>query len=113
MSTALSLRFGQPQILPDTATAAWGARMIVTQTGDVDFLGDRSDASGDTDALFLLLDMRCSLPLLRDTIGDLLRRGWMQTRQGEDFIVHQDDQLTIHANTNGSAGYCYVTAWLG
>jgi hypothetical protein len=36
----------------------------------------------------------------------------MHTREAEDFILYMDDRLVIHANTNGSAGYCYVTAWM-
>jgi hypothetical protein len=112
MPTALSLSSGQPQVLPDTATAAWGARMIVTQTGDVDFLPDRADRAGDPDG-WPVLEERCSLRVVKSIIADLLRSGLMQTRQGADIILYQDELVTVHANTNGSYGYCYVTAWVG
>jgi hypothetical protein len=33
--------WGLKYVVPDNAIAAWGARTIVTQQGDVDFLPDR------------------------------------------------------------------------
>lgn len=113
MTTPLTpLRWGQNQVLPDNATAAWGARLIVSQDGYVDFVPDRSDSTGDTDALYPLLEERCGLQATREIISDLLKSRLMDKRVGDDFILYLDDQVCIHANTNGSAGYCYVTAWI-
>jgi len=106
--------WGQPQVVPSTALAAWGARLIVTQNGDVDFLPDRqgSDEGEHSSDLLAVLNERFPVPTMRDLLGVLLRCYDMQTRQAEDFIIYMDDRLTVHANTSGSYGYCYVTAWL-
>jgi hypothetical protein len=111
---AVTPKWGQSHVVPEDAIAAWGARMIVTQQGDVDMLPDRQggDDGPHTEELFDMLNERFPNKELRDTIGKLLRGYEMSTREGEDFIVYLDDRLCIHANTNGSAGYCYVTAWL-
>ena len=117
---AVTPKWGQSGVVPEDAIAAWGARLIVDQDGMVDMLGDRQGTDDGPHADELLQHLNG--PVLRgtmETIGDLLRGSvfedeWVQmsTREREDFIVYQDDRLCIHANTNGSAGYCYVTAWL-
>ena len=123
--TAVRPAWGLPHVVPDDAIAAWGARLIVTQQGAVDLVPDRmgSDGGGQSAVLMALLNARFPYSMLRDTISTLLkglrvREGdmWvkiqMHTREPEDFILFMDDRLVVHANTNGSAGYCYVTAWL-
>jgi hypothetical protein len=112
---ALDPGFGSPAVIPDDAVAAWGARLIVTQGGDVDFVGDRQGADGPQEAkdrLFQVLNATLDPARLRNLLADMLAEGWMSTREREDFILHMDDELVVHANTNASAGYCYVTAWL-
>ncbi len=106
--------WGLSYVIPENAVAAWGMRLIVTQQGDVDMVPDRQggDAGPHTAELLALLDQRVPLRQLNDTISTLLKGFQMHTRAAEDFILHMDDRLCIHANTNGSAGYCYVTAWL-
>lgn len=106
--------WGLAHVVPDNALAAWGARLIVTQDGGVDFLWDRqgSDEGEHSRDLLNMLDKRLNVIELRKIIGDLLVSYDMQTRQAEDFILYLDDRLVIHANTNASAGYCYVTAWM-
>lgn len=105
--------WGLAHVVPEDAIAAWGARLIVTQDGDTDLLGDRQGGSGpEADDLYDLLDKRFPLPVLRRAVSDLLASYEMRTREAEDFILYLDDRLVVHANTNASAGYCYVTAWL-
>ena len=106
-------RFGLAHVIPDSAVAAWGTRLIVTQNGDVDFVMDRQDGDGPRiDELLDLQTARIGVRDMRELIGSLLRSGVMQTRVAEDFILYMDDDIVVHANTNASAGYCYVTAWL-
>lgn len=111
---AVKPRWGLHHVVPDSAIAAWGARLIVTQDGEVDMLPDRqgSDDGPHADELLTLLNERFTIPTMRDILGELLVRYEMSTREGEDFILFMDDRMVVHANTNGSAGYCYVTAWL-
>lgn len=106
--------WGLPYVVPEDAIAAWGARLIVTQTGEVDTLPDRMGGDGGphTTELYDVLDERFKMRTMRELLADLLTSYTMSTREGEDFILYQDDRLTVHANTRGSAGYCYVTAWL-
>jgi hypothetical protein len=107
--------YGLTHVVPDNAIAAWGARLIVTQDGGVDFVSDRQGADGaksDKAWLFQLLTLRLNPAELQALLADLLRAEIMHTRVAEDFILHMGDELVIHANTNASAGYCYVTAWL-
>lgn len=105
--------YGVDNIVPTTAEAAWGARLIVTQDGSVDFLNDRQGCAGENrPGLLAVLNAEMPMGRLRAAIGDLLRSGKMLTREARDIVIHQSNELEIHANTNASAGYCYVTAWL-
>jgi len=104
--------YGLDAIVPNAAETAWGARLIVTQDGSVDFVQDRQGCAGENrPALLSALNAEMPMGRLRAAIGDLLRSGEMQTREARDFVLHQSNELEIHANTNASAGYCYVTAW--
>lgn len=106
--------WGLAHVVPATAVAAWGARLIVDQDGHTDFLFDRqgSDEGPHSQELLDLLNSRFHVGTMREILTSLLLTYDMNTRSGEDFILHVDDRLVVHANTNGSAGYCYVTAWL-
>jgi hypothetical protein len=35
----------------------------------------------------------------------------MHTRVAEEFTLHADEVVEVKANTNASAGYCYVVAY--
>lgn len=110
----MKLGFGYNAGLPDTAVAAWGARLIVTQDGGVDFLADRTDAVGE-DAqrhdLFDMLDKRYPIKQLRADVGDRLRSGEIHTRVAEEIELYDDTDLHVVGNSNASAGYFYVTAY--
>jgi hypothetical protein len=110
--TPRTLEFGYRRGLPAGRTVAWGARLIVTQAGDVDLIHDRQDAIGAEEPLDRLLAHLNGLDTgLRQLIAALLRSGDMQTRVAQELVVHQDDVIVIKANTNASAGYCYVVAY--
>lgn len=115
----LLLRFGLNDVWPEEGpgkpVAAYGCRLIVRQDGDVDFVPDRQDADGPDVPRKLLLELlmrRFAPSRMKEAVGWLLRYGHMSTRAEEWFVLHMDDELTVVANTNASAGYCYVTAWL-
>lgn len=104
------LRWGLSRAVPDDATAAWGARLIVTQQGGVDFVHDRMDRQGDGKILDILTE-EFPPEKLQDAVSTLLRSEKMSTRSAELFELHKSPALTVVANTNASAGYCYVAAW--
>lgn len=104
--------FGLDQAIPPTARTAWGARLIVDQTGYVDFVPDRQSSAGeDRQAFLVLLAAQFPTDALHRAISELLSSGQMSTRTAKDFTLYQSDDLQVVANTNGSAGYCYVAAW--
>lgn len=127
----MTLAFGYNDGLVPGVHAAWGARLIVTQTGSVDMLGDRQDTYGDDDRVAALhewlnrdvqfnppahngygVDMGQSpLRVALANIGAALREGHLDTRTARPFIAHQDSDGAILANTKASAGYCYVAAY--
>lgn len=104
---------GGLNVYAEGSPTAWGCRLIVSQDGYVDFVGDRQGAAGeDRFAFFDVLEAEIPVPTLRDKVGQLLRSGQMDTRKGQHFVIHTSDKLRVHANTNGSGGYCYVIAVL-
>ena len=107
-----SVPFGYNAGLPAGRTVAWGARLIVTQDGHVDFVYDRQGVIGEEEPRRRLLDYLNgnAIPIER-VIADLLRRGVMQTAVAQEFTVHADSVVVVKANTNASHGYCYVVAY--
>lgn len=107
----MRLRFGYR--VPDGVTAAWGARLIVTQDGDVDLVYDRQDAVGP-DA-----ERRALVDYLNGTVNGewkgalsaLLSHGVVNTRRAKEVIVYDDDRMRIEGNSNASGGYFYVVAY--
>jgi hypothetical protein len=108
----VSLQFGYNAGLPEGRTVAWGARLIVTQDGHVDFVHDRQGLIGAEEPRRRLLDYLNGneIPIER-RISNMLRRGVMRTSVAQDFTVYTDDVVVIKANTNASHGYCYVVAF--
>jgi hypothetical protein len=101
---------------PDDAPAVWRSRWIVTQDGGVDLPYGRSEyiAADDKDkrTLSQMLPERFPGERMAARLRDLLISEEMNTRKAQDFTLYEDDDVVIIANTNASAGYCYVEAWL-
>lgn len=99
--------------LPEGVTAAWGARVIITQLGEVDLLHDRQSVIGDDTAVAALL--RRLNEGINDTwihrVKDMLTGYEMHTRKAQEFTLYADDEVTVIGNTNASAGYLYVAAF--
>ena len=113
--TLRQLGFGWRYIVPEDAQAAWGARLIVNQDGLVDFLGDRTDSVGSDEArsrLYGLLEERFPLPRLLAAIREGLVERRIRTREVADISFFEDDDIAVGGNSNASAGYFYVSAWL-
>jgi hypothetical protein len=109
MSTQEKLGWGAAHLVPEGAKAAWGARLIVTQTGDVDIVHDRQHAVGTE--VDTLLDHLNKVPW-RKSLSDMLKRYEVSTREGGEVTVYEDDKIAVRGNSNGSYGYFYVAAWL-
>jgi len=105
------LPFGYNAGLPEGVKAAWGARLIVTQDGSTDFLSDRQGGFGGNDALYAWLDGG-AVTAARAKASELLKAYRMSTRESGEFVLHEDGLGRIVGNTNGSAGYLYIAAWL-
>jgi hypothetical protein len=108
----VSLQFGYNAGLQEGRTVAWGARLIVTQDGHVDFVHDRQSLIGPDEPRRRLLDYLNGndIPIER-RIADMLQRGVMRTSVAQEFTVCTDGVVVIKANTNASCGYCYVVAY--
>ena len=115
----LQLRFGS-NVCPDSAKAVWGARFIV-KGNFVDFVHDRQDLKGLGESISDLLhalNVEGGLNYLKEMVHELLTTYFggdldpaMQHDTAEDFIILHKN-MVMHANTNGSYGYCYVSVWL-
>ena len=80
----MSLTFGYNAGLPD-GTVAWGARLIVTQDGHVDFVHDRQGTIGAEEPRRRLLAYLNGndIPIER-RIADMLQRGVMRTSVAQE-----------------------------
>lgn len=107
-----TLQFGLNSAIPAGTQTAWGARLIVSQDGYVDFVPDRQDSFGpDPQVVFNLLIAHYPFKQMCDDIRAMLEDGRMHTRVAQDFTLFANDEIEVHANTNASAGYCYVAAF--
>lgn len=110
---AKNLGFGLGREVPDTARAAWGARLIISMDGWVDYLANRTDAVGSEDAKLALFDkLNSTFPIdtLRKVVRSKILAGEIDNRN-RTVVLFDDDGLKIVANTNASYGYLYVAAW--
>lgn len=110
----MNLRYGYNAGIPDGVDAAWGARLIIDQSGQVDMVWDRTDCAGPDDRRRLLLD-RLNGGAGRaatDRLADLLRADELSTREDREVVLYEDDHLVYLANPRASAGYAYVCAYL-
>jgi hypothetical protein len=108
----MKLEFGLNKAIPPDARSAWGARLIVTQDGHVELVPDRQGCAGeDREAFLALLNAEFPLDTLLNAVSELLSSGQMSTREERTFTLFRSDKLEVAADTNASAGYCYIAAW--
>jgi len=114
MTTKLKLGFGYDAGLPDGVSAAFGARLIVTEDGTVDLVPDRVSVEvedgGSKEQFLDLLNDRYPLPKLKADIADALRNRALDTRGDAEITVRVLD-LTMKANCRSSGGYCYIAIY--
>ena len=107
----MGLPFGYNAGLPEGVKAAWGCRMIASQDGYLDYLGDRAGGFGGGEALYKWLNGG-AMTAARERATALLKGYEMRTREAGEFVLYEDGEGRIVGNTNASAGYLYLAAWL-
>ena len=101
--------WGLTSAIPETAETWYGARWIVDMDGYVDIVPDRQNLKGPrADDLAAWLDDSD----VRGEISHMLKTRQLHTRFAERCTVLDDDTARFECNTNASAGYLYVAAWL-
>lgn len=110
-TTTPTLQFGYNPGLAG-ATCAWGARWIVTQQGDVDFVPNRQDCIGTPEEKQELLDWLNRVVQKRpeERLSEMLRSYAVSTRESKEVVLYEDGRGIVLGNTNASAGYFYVVA---
>lgn len=94
------------------ATCAWGARWIIHQDGDVDFVPDRQDCIGSAAAKAELLSWLNGTVKNQpnDVLRELLQNHQLSTRETKEVVLYEDERGIVLGNPNASAGYFYVVA---
>jgi hypothetical protein len=109
-----TLGFGLRNAVPNTADAAWGARLIISMDGYVDFVHDRTDVVGSTEAkanLLALLNAKLPGRTLMNIVSDKIKAYEIDTRSEADIVLFDDGELKVVGNSNASHGYFYVAAF--
>lgn len=113
MTTTIDkLGWGARDLVPEEAKAAWGARLIITQSGDVDIVHDRQDVVGVSDDAKTNLLSQLNASSWRENLSNMLKSYQVSTREEAEVVVYENDWIAVKGNSNGSAGYFYIAAWL-
>jgi len=111
----LTLDYGYNRGIPDSAKAAWGARLIVNQDGMVDLVPDRQGfADGSDPATKRRLMEYMNSKVQRRPLGalaDMLLSGEVDTRSEDEHVVFDDGTVRLVGSAQASAGYFYIVAY--
>lgn len=109
----MNLPYGLSEAVPESASVAWGARLIINMDGHVDLPPDRQGLAGDGDRLDLIkrMESACSMRELFERIRGFILDGTIDTRTAGQVTLIEDLGVKIVADTKASAGYLYVAAW--
>ena len=101
--------------LPATATAAFGARMII-EGGAANFaMGHSNYRSVDQEAeavLRNLLSDQNNVRQFREEARRLISQHVIERDKPNEVVLLKNEELTVLANSNGSHGYLYIIAFL-
>jgi len=109
-----TLGFGLRNAVPDNAEAAWGARLIISADGYVDFVANRTDVVGSTEGkarLLALLNEKLPGRALMTIVSDKIKAYEISTREEADVVLFDADGLKVVGNSNASHGYFYIAAF--
>jgi hypothetical protein len=120
---APKLEFGYPSAVPTSASAAWGARAIVTSgrwpdleaLPRLDFLHDRQslcwkDEDGKEELTNRLNDG--ILERIQEKYGELRENEQITDSSANEVVLYEGKRVKAVGNTNASGGYMYIAAWL-
>jgi hypothetical protein len=112
MSKDRKLQWGYNKAVPEAATAAWGARLILTRDGG-DLLPDRQDIFYDNDDVKKrLADRLNKAKPWGEPLKALIRKQEVRQDVPNEIVVYEDDAIKVVGNSNGSYGYFYIAGWL-
>jgi hypothetical protein len=101
---------------PDDAPAYWGARAILDlrqPKNPIDLLPDRQGGGGPLfSVLASLLSDAGGMKVAQARVKALLNNNIMSSRDGQRFTLIDNDMMKMVADTRGSHGYLYISAWL-
>jgi len=100
---------------PENAPAFWGARAILKfgANNPICLLPDRQAGSGPLyKVLTQLLNEGGGLEIAQARTYALLNNWLMSSKKAQTFILLDTPLMKMVANTNGSHGYLYISAWL-
>lgn len=112
--TKLTLEFGYNPGLPDTVTAAWGARGILHKNGDLDIPPDRRSVAGDKEKVKRIcaaLD-RFGMKRLLKAVKTAVENGFLRSNVDEPYILYEDQEIVVVGNTRASYGHLHLAAYL-
>lgn len=107
------LSFGYNPGVPESATAAWGARAI-TSDGSFSWPFNRQSSFGpekELTVLARLLNERANVDA-QNRARDLFLSGEISESACCEVVLYEDDLLKVVGNTNASYGYLYLCAFL-
>ena len=110
-----NLAWGYKGVVPENSLAAWGARAIFRREGGFDLVGDRQDLVFENEQAKAVLIRALNGGLLKacnKKVRDLINEGTMRSNEAHHILLHEDAEIAVAANTNGSCGYIYLAAWL-
>jgi hypothetical protein len=99
---------------PNDSPGYWGARAIKSGgSRPIDLLPDRQSGGGDLFGVLAdLLDKRGGMAIAQARVYALCDNFLMKPDESREFTIIDCDLMKMVANTNGSHGYIYLSAWL-
>lgn len=101
---------------PKNTPGYWGARAILGSYRDknpIDIVANRQNGGGDLfSVLASLLNDAGGLKVAQARVRALLNTWQMSSSEAKLFTLVDNDMMKMVADTRGSHGYLYVSAWL-
>lgn len=112
METKVKLQFGYNKGILPGVTTAWGARAIHDNYG-VDIPPDRQCVEGPrATELCDALNTKFNRGKMNEKVKELVPRDYPGMPQGNyEYVLYEDDDLLVVANTQRSFGYLYIVAF--
>tara|TARA_Y100001963_G_scaffold146989_1_gene222680 strand:- start:835 stop:1230 length:396 start_codon:yes stop_codon:yes gene_type:complete len=110
-----SLAWGYDVAIPETALAAWGARGIMDPGPSLGLLFNRQGWCYKTEENRKRLLKALNggvLKAIKEKYKTLVDLGEIYSREANEVVLYEDDNVEAVGNSNGSFGYFYLSCWL-